>query len=119
MTLNDEEAQAIGTGVMGEVHAGTFETSFDLGSASIDGPPAFQVIPYDPSKDRESVRGWIALSLISLLAVVVLFSFAFTWAHPDRSRDLHDLLALLLGPLVALVGAATGYYFGSQAGQGK
>ena len=66
-------------------------------------------------KARESVRGWIALSLIGLLAATIIVSFILLWIHPDRSKELHDLLALVFGPLVALVGAATGYYFGSQA----
>jgi uncharacterized protein YggT (Ycf19 family) len=61
-------------------------------------------------KARENVRGWIVLSLIGLLAATILVSFILLWIHPDRSKELHDLLALVFGPLVALVGAATGYY---------
>ncbi len=87
----------------------------DLGDP-LPGPvPPPDVIVYDPSKARESVRGIIALSLIATLGVTILGSFAVIWVHPDRSKELHDLLGLVLGPLVALVGAATGYYFGSQA----
>lgn len=104
-------------GLISSLQSAGVENPIDLGSASVDGAPAFQTIPYDPAKARESVRGWIALSLIALFALVMSASFAFMWVHPDRTRDLHDLLALLLGPLVALVGAATGYYFGSKAGQ--
>lgn len=105
------------SGVISSLQSAAAESPIDLGSASEDGGPAFQTIPYDPAKARESVRGWIALSLIALFALMMSVSFAFMWVHPDRSKDLHDLLALLLGPLVALVGAATGYYFGSKAGQ--
>ncbi len=88
--------------------------SLDLGSApDIDFIP-YEVVPYDPAKARESVRGRIALSLIGLLAATILVSFVLLWMHPDRSKELHDLLALIFAPLVALVGSATGYYFGSQ-----
>jgi hypothetical protein len=89
--------------------------SLDLGSAADTTFSGIETIPYDPTKARESVRGWIALSLIALLATTILVSFVLLWIHPDRSKELHDLLALVFGPLVALVGAATGYYFGSQA----
>src|SRR5689334_4084676 len=90
----------------------------DLGSAE-GSEPEPQTIPYDPSRDRESIRGWIALSLIGLLALVTIASFAFMWRHPGNSKELHDLLEVLYGPLIALVGAATGYYFGAHASQTK
>jgi len=105
------------SGIIRDIQSAAAESPVDLGSASADNVPAFQTIPYDPARARESVRGWIALSLIALFALMMSVSFAFMWVHPDRSKELHDLLALLLGPLVALVGAATGYYFGSKAGQ--
>jgi hypothetical protein len=94
---------------------GSQQGSLDLGSAADTTVSDFRVVPYDPMKAPENVRGWIALSLIGLLAGTILVSFILLWIHPDRSKELHDLLALIFGPLVALVGAATGYYFGSQA----
>jgi hypothetical protein len=87
----------------------------DLGSVSASPSPAFETIKYDPAPQRESVRGRIALFLIILMAATILGSFAILWFHPDRDKELHELLSLIFGPLVALVGAATGYYFGSQA----
>jgi hypothetical protein len=94
---------------------GSQQDSLDLGSAADTSFSGIEVVPYDPMKARENVRGWIALSLIGLLAGTILVSFILLWIHPERSKELHDLLALIFGPLVALVGAATGYYFGSQA----
>jgi len=91
------------------------EAVIDLGSAADSTFSGLEVVPFDPMKARENVRGWIALSLIGLLAATIIVSFVLLWIHPDRSKELHDLLALVFGPLVALVGAATGYYFGSQA----
>ena len=93
------------------------EEPLDLGSASAEDTPPYSIRPYDPMKTRESIRGWIALSLIAMLAVVVVASLALVWIHPDRSKELHELLSLVFGPLIALVGSATGYYFGSQASQ--
>ena len=91
------------------------DSELELGSASSDPSPVYDVKKYDPTKTRENFRGAIALVLIALMAVTVAVSLALIWVHPDRSKDLHDLLALVFGPLVALVGTATGYYFGSQA----
>ncbi len=76
---------------------------------------AYLAVPYDPMKARESVRSAVALILIGIMAATIIASFILLWIHPDRSRELHDLLALIFGPLVALVGAAIGYYFGAQA----
>lgn len=87
----------------------------NLGSVSPSSFPAYETIPYDPLRNRENIRGTIALLLIGLMAATILVSFVMLWIHPDRSKELHELLALTFGPLVALVGAATGYYFGSQS----
>lgn len=70
--------------------------------------------PYDPSPERERMRGWIAVALLAILAVIVLISLltvAFHWAPTD---DLVRVLGLLFAPIVGLVGAATGFYFGSR-----
>ena len=90
-------------------------TVIDLGTSPSSIPQAYEVEQYDPTETRENFRGAIALALITLMAITVLISLALVWIHPDRSKDLHDLLALIFGPLIALVGTATGYYFGSQA----
>jgi len=72
-------------------------------------------VPYNPEKTRENYRGIIALILIALMSALIAVSFALFWIHPDRSKDLQQFFSLIFGPVVALVGAATGYYFGSQS----
>jgi hypothetical protein len=91
------------------------EEAVELGSAEADPEPAYVTLPYDPRPQQENVRGAIALFLVGLMAATIIASFVLLWVHPDRSKELHDLLALVFGPVVALVGAATGYYFGSHA----
>ncbi len=71
--------------------------------------------PLTPEAKRENMRGWLAGSLVFLLAVVIIASFAHQWLHPDHSKELHEWMNLVFSPLVALVGAATGFYFGSQS----
>lgn len=101
-------------GILSSLEAGADGTVF-LGSALEDNIEP-ETRPYSVARARENVRGTIALGLIGLLSVVVLFSLLLIWVHPDRSKELHNLLVLVFGPLIALVGSATGYYFGSKAG---
>jgi hypothetical protein len=58
------------------------------------------------------MRGWIALALIGLLAAVLLTAFVGLLTATISARDLKELLPGFLGPLIALVSAATGFYFG-------
>jgi hypothetical protein len=83
-------------------------------------------VPYDPAPDRENVRALIALLLLgSLVAVIILVVLAgiFTAyschvkdACTPETADLKSIRAiieLVLTPLIGLVGAVTGFYFGS------
>lgn len=70
--------------------------------------------PWDPAPAREKIRGWIALILIWLLVGTVVLSFVSLWANWIAMPDLEGLLGLLFGPIVALVGAATGFYYGGR-----
>lgn len=58
----------------------------------------------------------MALSLVGLLAIIVYFSFVSLLAQRGTSKDLHDLLAIIVGPVVGLVGAVTGFYYGAGSG---
>jgi len=87
--------------------------TIDLGSALEDNVEP-KTRPYSVARTRENIRGVIALGLIALLSTVVVISLLLIWIHPDRSKELHELLVLVFGPLIALVGSATGFYFGSK-----
>jgi len=61
------------------------------------------------------MRGVIAAALLAILAVTVLLPWlavAKKWLIMD---DLESLLCAVLTPLVGLVGAATGFYFGEKS----
>ncbi len=71
--------------------------------------------PYDPEPEREKKRGQIALILILLLVGIVFGSFvtlSFGWVKPDA---LEKLLTVVFAPIVGLVGAVTGFYYGGKA----
>jgi hypothetical protein len=87
----------------------------DFGRTEAVPAPEAAPVPYNPERARENYRGIIALILIALMSALITASFALFWIHPDRSKDLQQFFSLIFGPVVALVGAATGYYFGSQS----
>src|SRR5262249_46806329 len=70
--------------------------------------------PFDPEPQRERMRGWLAGGLLGMLAMVLFFSFVSLWAKIGK-EELQTVLTIVVGPLVALVSAATGFYFGSNA----
>ena len=86
----------------------------DPGVTVVASEPPPKLEPYNPAKDRENVRGQLAKGLVWLLALIVVVSFAILVFAPHRSDGLRELLTIVFGPITALVGAAVGYYFGSQ-----
>jgi hypothetical protein len=82
--------------------------------------------PYNPDKARDSARRFIAFSLLGLLAGTVLLSFiALSWSlgsKVDAETNFDHLIGLLtviFGPIVTLVGSATGFYFGAQTASAR
>ena len=68
---------------------------------------------YDPTEDREKVRGNLAQGLIILLAIVVIIPFLALMMGKEIA-DVKAIVEVTLTPLVGLVGAVTGFYFGSK-----
>lgn len=69
---------------------------------------------YDPNRTRESIRSGLAIGLTVLLAVVVLAVVGATVFGDYPVAEAKELLSVVLAPLVALVGAATGFYYGGK-----
>lgn len=72
---------------------------------------------YDPEKTRDLARANITYWLLALFTLLVVFAFGSLYAIEGRPtfEHLKSLVELLLGPLVALVSAATGFYFGAHS----
>jgi hypothetical protein len=79
-----------------------------------------QTVAYDPAKDREWARGTIALTLVGVLAGIVVFAFIYVLISLFILKSFRDLdslktlLEILFSPVVGLVGAVTGFYFGEK-----
>jgi hypothetical protein len=72
-------------------------------------PPGAEGVP----RQRETIRGIIALVLIAMLGVVIMIAVvASVFLH--RVDDAKGILEVVLPPVVALTGTAMGFYFGGQ-----
>lgn len=66
-------------------------------------------------KKREALRGVIAIILLSLLCGVVVLTYIGFFFTNRAVDDISRILELLMAPLVGLVGAVTGFYFGEKS----
>jgi len=73
-----------------------------------------KLVPYDPNPHRDKMRGRLAMTLVSTLTGTIAGALTIVAFAPTRIEAVSELLGAILGPLVALVGAATGYYFGAR-----
>ena len=90
----------------------------NVSAPSLTGPSSK---PYDPVEFRDHARKWITYWLLALLTIVFVGAFASLFFRDGKPtfEHLKSLLEILLGPLVTLVSAATGFYFGAQSGNKK
>ena len=70
--------------------------------------------PFDTGKWREITRATLTLSLTVILAVTLLIIVCATVFSHYSTQDASNLLGIVLAPLVGLVGAATGFYYGKE-----
>lgn len=84
------------------------------------------VVPqqYDPEPERDKARKNIAYALLAITATVVIGGFVLTTFSINPSgnlfvniRAMQAYMNIVFGPLIALLGSATGFYFGVNAGQ--
>ena len=80
--------------------------------------PALATTPYDPSQDREHLRGTLAKLLLAVLTVVAIGPVAALIFDKIDAATFKDILAGVFTPLLAVFGTITGFYFGNaQASQ--
>lgn len=66
------------------------------------------------TQSQEDTRRTIALGLLALLAVLVAAAVVIIFRTNISETRSKDLLGLILGPVVGLVGTVVGFYFGAQ-----
>jgi di/tricarboxylate transporter len=62
------------------------------------------------------MRGAIVIFLLAILGGTVAASFVALWVDAITAEDLRTLLTLIFTPIIGLVGAATGFYYGGRTG---
>jgi hypothetical protein len=92
-----------------------------LGAPSTTPAP---IVPsdYNPVQAQDTARKNIAYALLGITALIIFGAFILAsyalGANQPISENLKTVLALLnvvFGPIVALLGSATGFYFGANA----
>lgn len=81
-------------------------------AAALTLPGGLTAEPFKAIEMRENVRGVIAKWLVLILAALVTVPFWFIAWRGDQAEAVVQILQIVLGPVVALVGSATGFYFG-------
>jgi hypothetical protein len=66
---------------------------------------------------REWARQWLAIIIVSCLLAIVVLSFLLIFIMEFRGEisisEAKDFVSLIIGPVVGIVGAVTGFYFGN------
>jgi hypothetical protein len=89
--------------------------SLQTASAAFTGVTAQQI-----AARQEDARTWIAFIIVGSMAFIVFATFLLLWLHFDMIKtadDLTKLIQAVLSPVVGIVGAVTGFYFGSRQAQ--
>ena len=88
-------------------------------AAEIDVPSGGSGIPstrpYNPARDRERARKWLAQALLFLVAGEIIAFLVFAALWPESREFLLDLVSLVFPATIAFASAATGFYFGSES----
>lgn len=80
----------------------------DLGDLSIDGSS----IEEGPVRHIERTRATLAYLLLGLLSVITAALLLMLWTDHLTPEQFGNVAAVVTTPIVGLLGAATGYYYG-------
>ena len=95
-----------------------FEETLDATVGLGQPAPAFEAPAekrYDPAQYQDTTRSYIAYWLLLLLTLLILSTFGSLFVIQTITfENVKSIIELILGPIIALVSAATGFYFGAQ-----
>jgi hypothetical protein len=66
------------------------------------------------TRKREDARRWLALIVVASLAFIVVASFVSLWYYSKINSidDIVKVIDAVTSPVIGIVGAVTGFYFG-------
>jgi hypothetical protein len=82
----------------------------DLGPIDLDLESA--PVQLGPALPVERTRALLAYLLLGLLAVIILTLIGLLGAHRLSVQDFNEVAGVVMSPIIGLLGAATGYYYG-------
>lgn len=93
-----------------DFETGDLDHLIDLGELDLMGLPVIE------EGRVERTRSLLAFLLLGLLTLVIVAMLALVWSGDLEVSQLGDVSAVLVTPIVGLLGAATGYYYGQKDG---
>jgi uncharacterized membrane protein YeaQ/YmgE (transglycosylase-associated protein family) len=91
-------------------------TSIDL--AATEAPPAGPLPSLAPNQlidvKRENTRRFVAYILLAYLGAILIVGLVTLFTEGVPLQRAKDILGLLVGPVIGLVGTVVGFYFGAQ-----
>jgi hypothetical protein len=78
---------------------------------SVDAPELY------PARERrhDTVRVIMVVALLLILLFLMLAPWISLWLNSKYDTDAKDLFSLMSAPLIGLIGAAIGFYFGERS----
>jgi hypothetical protein len=77
-------------------------------------PAQITASDYDSRPQEDQARRNIAYALIGLLWFLCVASFVTTWFTKPSIEDVLKVVQILISPVIALVSAATGFYYATK-----
>lgn len=78
-----------------------------------DWPPVDDARPVEGrARKVEDTRARLAFCLVALLAGTIAVLLALLWQGDLNQHEFAEVAGVLISPLIGLVGAVTGYYYG-------
>jgi hypothetical protein len=74
---------------------------------------------YEPGQHLAESRRWVAFWLLSILSGVLVVSWGTLLTGWIDFESIQALMTIVFAPIIGLVGAATGFYFGERTGSGN
>ena len=104
-------AQTVGSSGPPAVTGGVLDYTGDKTERRVEAPREGKY--YDPREKEDAARRRIAYSLIAILAITIVLMFALVIYSIIKVDQIKEF-SVILGPLVTLVSAATGFYYGTR-----
>jgi hypothetical protein len=75
--------------------------------------------PWNPDRHLATSRRFIAHWLLAILSGVLLLAWLTLLLDLIAFQDVQQLMTIMFAPIIGLVGAATGFYFGERSSEDK